>query len=621
MRNRRTGGQGIYQGVGQGVVPDGGRYAVPGQVMGSSRAGLDILDAAVKSGLAINEAMAREYSLNERGRVEDALLGAEREFEEWKASYRESNQGGNAASAMRDFADKYEEIAGRTLEGFGGAGEIYRDELKRKLALRGLYAVKDGEQWQTVQTGAWRKSVFDGQLASFERMAREYPEDGERLDMELAELARSWAENNPGLDPRATVMKFEEIRDQGRIEGLMAREDYDAAEALLKGGANGFEGKAATRGLKPGHEALARKYARQYGVPEELGLAVIMQESGGNEQALSRAGAIGLMQLMPQTARGLGVDPHDPEQNIEGGMRYLKQQYDTFGNWEHALMAYNGGPGRIKNYLNGRGAPLARETVEYAGKVRGRMGGASGGGGLPGLDAGKRAMWLNRIKRQRDEALDVARYRFQARYRDFMAACEAGEDAQPPSDMEIDAIFKPEEAERIRRETRDLRQFAVDLQSMRLLDPAQAARMLAERKPAGGGDGFAEKWQRYEKLAMAVDRDLRERQEDGAAWLARHDQKVKAAREKLFSNPGPDSGMDYLAALTAGKKSRGMEGGNYLPKDDARRFAAMVEGADKPGIEAKNLAAMFGGEGGYGCAGDFQGHGAHGFRGLFRSAA
>jgi len=118
-------------------------------------------------------------------------------------------------------------------------------------------------------------------------------------------------------------------------------------------------------------QAYIRDQAARYNIPESLAFSLITQESGGKQSAVSPKGATGIMQLMPGTAKELGVDMNDPYQNIEGGMRYLSQQYDRFGSWPLALAAYNAGPGAVEKY---GGIPPFEETELYVPTILNRAG-------------------------------------------------------------------------------------------------------------------------------------------------------------------------------------------------------------------------------------------------------
>ena len=147
------------------------------------------------------------------------------------------------------------------------------------------------------------------------------------------------------------------------------------AAVLLSGGA--APGTAWAQEAPVAAPAAAHPYAghvadaaRRFGIPEAWIWAVMRVESRGNSRAVSRAGAMGLMQIMPATwgtlrARyGLGTDPFDVRDNIMAGAAYLREMHDRYGNASAMLAAYNAGPGRYDDYVS-RGRPLPAETVGY----------------------------------------------------------------------------------------------------------------------------------------------------------------------------------------------------------------------------------------------------------------
>ena len=159
--------------------------------------------------------------------------------------------------------------------------------------------------------------------------------------------------------------------------GSYSRENIDPYNEILS-----YINRSNTAAPSSNYDSIIDNKSTQYGVPADLIRAIIKAESNFNTNLVSNAGAMGLMQLMPATAKGLGVtDAFDPEQNIDGGVRYIKYQLDRFkGNLDLALAAYNWGPNNvIKNNLTdltdpAQFAKLPRETQNYIRKIHSYMG-------------------------------------------------------------------------------------------------------------------------------------------------------------------------------------------------------------------------------------------------------
>ena len=130
--------------------------------------------------------------------------------------------------------------------------------------------------------------------------------------------------------------------------------------------------------VPPQYAGVLMQAAAAANISPTLLSALVWQESRWNAQALSPKGAMGLAQLMPATARYLGVNPADPVANLHGGARYLRQLLDQFdGNVEKALAAYNAGPGRVRS---AGGVPAIAETQNYVSSIVRRIAASSTGG-------------------------------------------------------------------------------------------------------------------------------------------------------------------------------------------------------------------------------------------------
>ncbi len=167
------------------------------------------------------------------------------------------------------------------------------------------------------------------------------------------------------LSGQSSASRADIMQNQTRLMDGRLSDQYSRSERLLPPSTRNNRTTAipAYTGPRTGpHVALASEAARRHNLPEDLFLRLVHQESRWNPDAVSSKGALGLAQLMPETARLLGVDPLDPAQNLDGGARYLRMMFDRFGDWDLALAAYNAGPGAVDTH---GGIPPFAETRQY----------------------------------------------------------------------------------------------------------------------------------------------------------------------------------------------------------------------------------------------------------------
>jgi len=156
--------------------------------------------------------------------------------------------------------------------------------------------------------------------------------------------------------------------DRGVVHFTNAPTDNRYRAIVLRPRATVFNPRSAVRGpINHGYDSLILSHARANRLDPALVKAVIAAESNFSPVAISRAGAQGLMQLMPQTADRLGVEnPLQAEENVSGGTRYLRKMLDRYGDLSRALAAYNAGPKAVDRY---QGIPPYPETKAYVERV------------------------------------------------------------------------------------------------------------------------------------------------------------------------------------------------------------------------------------------------------------
>jgi len=278
-----------------------------------------------------------------------------------------------SASAGSQIKNAPQSAAKNSSAGSGPGRQLSAAEEKK---LREACQEMEGFLWQEVLRG-FRRAVPESSLLP---QAAGHDIFQDLLD---EELAKAISKGNPGgladllyrqltgAPPSASQSSASYLNDAAQKRSLVQKKvpPAEQPEPAGKSAANsGKDDAAAAAPAQSSYGEIIARAAEKYSLPAALLRAVAKAESGFNPRACSSAGAMGLMQLMPSTAREVGVDnPWDPEENIEGGARYLRQLLDQYANnVPLALAAYNAGPGQVKKH---GGIPPFEETRNYIQRV------------------------------------------------------------------------------------------------------------------------------------------------------------------------------------------------------------------------------------------------------------
>ena len=296
-------------------------------------------------------------------------------------SYSQNYQGENARGGLEQVEAFNNEQIGFLQKKYGNVPQaaLYIQQHAGGLALSNANNMRSYER---DQQKVYKTSVFNKQVGDNEAVFADFrstPEQIEKAKNNLLVVTNSFYSER-GLEANtaevdAIYHKALGTRAETLITIGLERGEFEPLEGALGRYFNKDAGSIRQHATLPTEvQALADTEAQAQGVDPALVRAVMAQESGGKADAVSPAGARGLMQLMPATAKELGVNPDDPAQNVKGGVSYIKQMLERYNsNQELALMAYNWGPANVDKLQSGKlsATDVPKETKDYVNKILG----------------------------------------------------------------------------------------------------------------------------------------------------------------------------------------------------------------------------------------------------------
>lgn len=348
----------------------------------SGNATANVIKALFEPAQTLVEGLGKEYKTRQMALVDEEIMGATREFELFRHEYETKNQGKMALNAQADYDRKWQELTAARLRNWKGPGnEVAIDLLQKRLDEEGIHALRAGSAYESQQRRLWEANLIEQQQDDLLQYAAANPEDEAGIDFKLRNFHASLTARHPGIDHSARLNQLRGAIFNARIQAAIAQAEQTGDTSQVKAmlappqGASVYGGgryrRVDTTGFEPGIADKAYAAALKYGNDPNVFAAVISIESGGRRNVVSSKGAIGPAQLMPETAKDYGVDPRDPDQNLDAASRHFQRLAKKYNNnLEYVLLAYNWGEGKLDQWLKGgKSGKLPGESVAYVQKA------------------------------------------------------------------------------------------------------------------------------------------------------------------------------------------------------------------------------------------------------------
>lgn len=545
-------------------------------------------------------ALGKEYVADQTAKVDDALLNATNKYDIWNAYYKKENQGALALNAAEEYAQAYQTISEEALQEFGGKdNEVFKDTLKQRLHERGVYAVRDGLQWQMSERQRFLNSQWDTQVEKFKRFVEVNAGNSAAIEQEAAALKGSFVAKNPGMDHGKVFMQIDDMILDNQMEHLLKTGQTGKAQALLdqqiakySQGRQGNQGNQSKPPLSK-EEAIGKirtitKNFIQENEPEANASTVKL----GSQSA----------QIAPQNNAPQNNAPSEPKVTIDPELsRQVKEFAPGYALYSKPISQSTNKPISKSFEINPpANMPVSSNAYSNAGNSgnSGNTGNAASTAPVRSFRGyevqGKLGEWQNKIESVYKRKEAMALNEFMGNIKKFIADSGQGIIAKFPYSEEVIRKRLGENAPAIIAAMYNASEYAQHAGKLNNLAPEQMPVFLQAMTPDPNSANYKEDMARFVKLQKATDAMKKEFEQDPAAYVMRRSPDMVKAFEEWRANPTAENFESYARLAEYELQTRGGAGSPILAKPVIQNIASIIRNANDPVLAFAELRGSTG---------------------------